>query len=197
MWHYFETLHFSHGLYVGTVVRIFEDIKRDVKGGACATYIPALASADPSLFAVSICTVDGQQFSYGDVDSTFSIQASRAPFPLPHFFRARGTLSIFLQSCVKPLMYAVAVEDRGLSLVHRHVGFEPSGLAFNEVRDVLLNVLGENTCSVLRILSTGEPQSRRTPSQPYGERGCYLSRRTCWSWVRKNLYYYVACNDHY
>jgi glutaminase len=32
------------------------------------------------------------------------------------------------------MMYAVAVEDRGLSLVHRHVGFEPSGLAFNEVR---------------------------------------------------------------
>jgi glutaminase len=94
------------------VIRIFEEVKREVKGGACASYIPALASADPSQFAVSICTVDGQQFSFGDTDATFSIQ-----------------------SCVKPMMYAVAVEDRGLSLVHRHVGFEPSGLAFNEVSD--------------------------------------------------------------
>ena len=92
------------------MLRIFEDVKREVSGGACASYIPALASADPSLFAVSICTVDGQQFSCGDAAATFSFQ-----------------------SCVKPLIYAVAVEDRGLSLVHRHVGFEPSGLAFNEV----------------------------------------------------------------
>jgi hypothetical protein len=56
------------------VVRIFEDVKREVKGGACASYIPALASADPSQFAVSICTVDGQQFSFGDTDATFSFQ---------------------------------------------------------------------------------------------------------------------------
>ena len=91
-------------------MRVFDDVKREVSGGACASYIPALASADPNLFAVSVCTVDGQQFSCGDTDATFSFQ-----------------------SCVKPLVYAVAVEDRGLSLVHRHVGFEPSGLAFNEV----------------------------------------------------------------
>lgn len=97
-------------LFAGTILRIFEEVKREVTGGACATYIPALASADPSLFAVSVCTVDGQQFSCGDSAATFSIQ-----------------------SCVKPLVYATAVEDRGLSLVHRHVGFEPSGLAFNEV----------------------------------------------------------------
>ena len=97
-------------MFAGTVMRVFDDVKREVSGGACASYIPALASADPNLFAVSVCTVDGQQFSCGDTDATFSFQ-----------------------SCVKPLVYAVAVEDRGLSLVHRHVGFEPSGLAFNEV----------------------------------------------------------------
>ena len=44
---------------------------------------------------------------------------------------AAGTASI--QSCVKPLIYATAVEDNGLKSVHRHVGIEPSGLAFNEV----------------------------------------------------------------
>jgi glutaminase len=61
-----------------------------VHDGDCATYIPILAEANPEWFSVSICTVDGQQFSFGDTDVNFSIQ-----------------------SCVKPLMYAVAVEDRG------------------------------------------------------------------------------------
>lgn len=31
------------------------------------------------------------------------------------------------------VVYAVAIEDVGLERVHRHVGVEPSGLAFNEV----------------------------------------------------------------
>ena len=39
-----------------------------------------------------------------------------------------------IQSCTKPIAYAVAVEDRSLAYVHRHgPGFEPSGLSFNEV----------------------------------------------------------------
>jgi glutaminase len=97
--------------FTAQVRTIFEGIKRDVHDGSPADYIPILAEANPDWFSVSICTVDGQQFDYGDTDVGFSIQ-----------------------SCTKPLMYAVAVEDRGLSYVHRHVGFEPSGLRFNEVR---------------------------------------------------------------
>ena len=42
------------------VIRIFEEIRRDVKGGAPADYIPILAEADPAQFAMSVCTVDGQ-----------------------------------------------------------------------------------------------------------------------------------------
>lgn len=80
-------------------------------GGNPADYIPILAEANRDWFAASICTVDGQQWSVGDLDIPFSIQ-----------------------SCTKPIMYAVAVEDRGLSYVHRNgPGFEPSGLSFNEV----------------------------------------------------------------
>lgn len=36
-----------------------------------------------------------------------------------------------LQSCVKPLQYAVAVHEAGTEMVHRYVGMEPSGLKFN------------------------------------------------------------------
>ena len=61
-------------------------------------------------FGISVCTVDGQVFTIGDAHVDFPIQ-----------------------SCVKPLMYAMAIEDLGRERVHRHVGCEPSGLAHNEV----------------------------------------------------------------
>ena len=38
-----------------------------------------------------------------------------------------------LQSCVKPLEYAVAVHEAGSEEVHRYVGKEPSGLKFNKL----------------------------------------------------------------
>jgi glutaminase len=69
-----------------------------------------LAKVDPELFGVSVCTIDGRQFSVGDSSSTFS-----------------------MQSCAAPLAYAVAAEDRGLNTIHRYVGFSPSGSAFNDV----------------------------------------------------------------
>jgi glutaminase len=95
--------------FTDRIESLYEAIKL-VKGGANATYIPILAEADPDWFGISVTTVDGQRFDIGDTDVDFSIQ-----------------------SCVKPLMYAVAIEDVGLERVHRHVGIEPSGLAFNEV----------------------------------------------------------------
>lgn len=52
------------------------------------------AAQDPSWFACSVCTVDGQMLSLGDDDIDFSIQ-----------------------SCVKPLIYSAAVEDIGLEAV--------------------------------------------------------------------------------
>lgn len=38
-----------------------------------------------------------------------------------------------LQSCVKPLEYAIAVNDLGSELTHQFVGKEPSGLRFNKL----------------------------------------------------------------
>ena len=47
-----------------------------------------------------------------------------------------------LQSCVKPLKYAIAVHDHGTEYVHRFIGKEPSGLRFNKL---FLNEDGEET----------------------------------------------------
>lgn len=75
-----------------------------------ASYIPQLARYDPGYWGVSICTCDGQRYSIGDVDIPFT-----------------------LQSCSKPLTYAIALEHLGAKTVHQYIGQEPSGRNFNEL----------------------------------------------------------------
>ncbi|XP_048050331.1 glutaminase kidney isoform, mitochondrial isoform X1 [Megalobrama amblycephala] len=83
---------------------------RKLSGGLVADYIPQLAKFSPDLWAVSLCTVDGQRHTVGD---------TKVPF--------------CLQSCVKPLKYAIAVHDHGTEYVHQFIGKEPSGLRFNKL----------------------------------------------------------------
>ncbi|XP_060913585.1 glutaminase kidney isoform, mitochondrial-like isoform X2 [Labrus mixtus] len=78
--------------------------------GQVADYIPQLAKFSPDLWGVSVCTIDGQRHSVGD---------TKVPF--------------CLQSCVKPLEYAIAVHDFGSEHVHNFVGKEPSGFKFNKL----------------------------------------------------------------
>ncbi|KAI2661740.1 Glutaminase kidney isoform, mitochondrial [Labeo rohita] len=80
------------------------------QGGKVANYIPQLAKFSPDLWGVSLCTVDGQRHAIGDTNMPFC-----------------------LQSCVKPLEYALAVHETGTEHVHRYVGKEPSGLKFNKL----------------------------------------------------------------
>uniref|UniRef100_A0A8C1QYR1 glutaminase n=1 Tax=Cyprinus carpio TaxID=7962 RepID=A0A8C1QYR1_CYPCA len=83
---------------------------RKLAGGLVADYIPQIAKFSPDLWAVSLCTVDGQRHTVGD---------TKVPF--------------CLQSCVKPLKYAIAVHDHGTEYVHQFIGKEPSGLRFNKL----------------------------------------------------------------
>lgn len=78
--------------------------------GKVASYIPQLARVNPDYWGVSVCTIDGQRFSIGDVHIPFT-----------------------LQSCSKPLTYAVALEKLTQKVVHQYVGQEPSGRNFNEL----------------------------------------------------------------
>jgi len=90
-----------------TLTTIFEQVK-DNKGGAVATYIPELGCADPDWFGISVVSVDGQYFSLGD---------SGIEYPI--------------ESCMKPILYSMAIEDHGYDYVHKYVGKEPSGRIFN------------------------------------------------------------------
>lgn len=80
------------------------------KNGQVANYIPQLAKYNPDYWAVSMCTIDGQKFQFGDVDVPFTIQSSG-----------------------KPINYAIALNALGSDITHQYVGQEPSGRLFNDL----------------------------------------------------------------
>ncbi|XP_049533888.1 glutaminase liver isoform, mitochondrial isoform X1 [Anopheles darlingi] len=105
--------------------------------GKVATYIPQLSRVNPDYWGVSVCTIDGQRFSIGDTAVNFT-----------------------LQSCSKPLTYAIALEKLGAQVVHQYIGQEPSGRNFNELvldyekkpHNPMINAGAILTCSLLKTL---------------------------------------------
>ena len=95
----------------GPVEHMLDEIHRRTSAlddGEVATYIPALAQADPAAFGMALATVDGHVYTVGD-DTEFTIQ-----------------------SVSKPFVYALALADRPDDVLAR-VGVEPTGEAFNDV----------------------------------------------------------------
>ena len=91
------------------ITQMFNKCKTN-QGGKVASYIPQLAAYDPDLWGMSICTIDGQRFSLGDVNTKFT-----------------------LQSCSKPFTYAICLSELGNEGVHKYIGQEPSGRNFNDL----------------------------------------------------------------
>jgi glutaminase len=91
------------------VTSIFEKTQEN-REGQVANYIPQLARVNPDQYAIALCTIDGQRFTKGDADAEFCIQ-----------------------SCCKPFLYSMALEEWGEEYVHRYIGHEPSGRQFNEL----------------------------------------------------------------
>ncbi len=89
---------------------------RAVSDGSVADYIPALAAADPDLFAVCVVEVGGGVHSAGDVDAEFSIQ-----------------------SISKAFVYALVCESLGHDVVADRIGVNNTGLPFNSVIAIELN----------------------------------------------------------
>ena len=89
--------------------RIYNECKSN-EDGQVACYIPQLARYSNDNWAMSICTVDGQRFSLGNVETPFT-----------------------MQSCSKPFTYGICLNELGEETVRRYVGHEPSGRNFNEI----------------------------------------------------------------
>ena len=89
------------------IQEIYSELKNDSRGKV-ADYIPELSKVNPDLFSISVCTNDGEIFNVGDHEVDFC-----------------------LQSTSKIYSYCIAREKLGQKRVHSHVGYEPSGRAFN------------------------------------------------------------------
>lgn len=97
---------------VDPLVRLLSSIWESVADrddGVVADYIPELAKADPSVFGMSVATIDGQVASTGDL------------------------VAFTIQSVSKPFVYALALADRGQQAVLERVGTEPTGDPFNSI----------------------------------------------------------------
>jgi len=91
------------------IVEIYEKCLSNTSGKP-ADYIPQLARADTTKWGVSLCTIDGQRFSIGDVNDYFSIQSTSKPFT-----------------------YALCLDQLGIEEIKNFIGREPSGGNFNEI----------------------------------------------------------------
>ena len=92
-----------------TVLSSVVTAARTLTGGACATYIPELRSADPETLGAAITPVDGPTLSAGD------------------------TTRFTLQSAAKLIVLCGLLEERGLEAVLDVVDMEPSGRGFASV----------------------------------------------------------------
>lgn len=91
------------------LAEILEHVRPDTSGER-ASYIEALAIADPEQLGIAMTTVSGRTYVAGDTESEFTIQ-----------------------SMSKPFAYAAALWEHGEAEVEKIVGIEPSGEAFDEL----------------------------------------------------------------
>jgi glutaminase len=91
------------------VEEIYNSLK-NVKGGKNVDYIPELAKVDPTLFAISIFTVDGQIINVGDFKHEFAFE-----------------------SCAKVFTLALALEKLGSKVLKNKIGEKSSQKAFNSI----------------------------------------------------------------
>lgn len=113
---------------------IYEHTKTNT-GGHVATYIPQLSRVNPDMYAISVCTIDGQKLQLGDHSQHFCVQ-----------------------SVCKPINYCLTLEEHGEEKVHQHIGREPSGIGFNGLvlnnkglpHNPMINAGAIMACSLIR-----------------------------------------------
>jgi glutaminase len=83
---------------------------KDLKEGANADYIPALAKVDPNIYGIALVTVDGKVYTMGDVKSEVSIQSISKVFTM-----------------------AKVMEEQGPLAIENNMGVDATGQAFNSI----------------------------------------------------------------
>jgi glutaminase len=86
---------------------------KDLKEGANADYIPALAKVDSSIFGIAVVTADGRVYTKGDVTSEVSIQSISKVFTM-----------------------AKVIEEQGPDAIANNMGVDATGQVFNSINAV-------------------------------------------------------------
>lgn len=94
----------------GLLNELIEQCRPDTRNGKVASYIPALAKADPNALGVYILDRNGLHSQGGDSQVRFSIQ-----------------------SIIKPMLLLLALMDNGEEYVRRRVGVESTGKPFDAI----------------------------------------------------------------
>jgi glutaminase len=83
---------------------------RNLKEGANADYIPALAKVDPNIFGIALVTTDGRVYTKGDITSEVSIQSISKVFTM-----------------------AKVIEEQGPDAISANMGVDATGQVFNSI----------------------------------------------------------------
>jgi glutaminase len=86
---------------------------KDIKEGANADYIPALAKVDSKIYGIALVTPDGKVYTAGDVKSEVSIQSISKVFTM-----------------------AKVMEEQGPDAIEKRIGVDATGMRFNSIVSV-------------------------------------------------------------
>jgi glutaminase len=86
---------------------------RDIKEGANADYIPALAKVDPNVYGIALVTTDGKVYTAGDL-----------------------TTEVSIQSISKVFTMAKVMEEQGPAAIESNMGVDATGQVFNSINAV-------------------------------------------------------------
>lgn len=92
------------------IENIYSKIKNTKIEGKNADYIPELSKVDKNLYAISICTINGETYNIGDYNHKFAIE-----------------------SCSKVFTLALALEKYGISYLKKMIGEKKSNDSFNSI----------------------------------------------------------------
>lgn len=76
--------------YKEIIERIYKELQDYTGHGKVADYIPALSKVIPDNYGISVATLDGENFSIGDVETRFTIQSISKVFTLAMVSRHLG-----------------------------------------------------------------------------------------------------------
>src|SRR4029079_19149841 len=86
---------------------------KDLKEGANADYIPALAKVDPNVYGIALVTTDGKVYTAGDL-----------------------TTEVSIQSISKVFTMAKVIEEQGPAAIENNMGVDATGQVFNSINAV-------------------------------------------------------------